>query len=382
MINTYKIVGKKMKKFALFFLVFFCTLQVKAIEPIVQIPPLPADLDAYTDDENIFFSKLLDYYLPAKILETQIILYNQKPNQSVPQLTYEMISDLETKSISNYYKIAKNLYEQAKSLQYSQIDNELANSKAEIEKLKQELMRLTLDTTGLSQIEETNLFLKENNQNLRNQMNNIERTYLEKIAEIDNQVYQAKLQYAKKDRIYPSFLLTASPIVEQFFFGNDQVKTPISPGAMVNLSVLKLWDNTSIISLWGQYQYLSPQANYSFYYDYNQITFNYNLWSFGLDFELNLSKLFEIDDFDWALKLGGGYLIQNSSNFNEGTLNADVIKLQLDFFNFSKTLPLGIVVGATFNKYLDPLTIGSVYLGTPWVPAIFAGLKFDIVRVY
>jgi len=125
-----------MKKIILLFMLIFGTIQLMAIEPIVYVPQLPADLDAYTDDENIYFSKLMDYYLPAKMLETQLILYNQKPNQTVPQLTYDIISDLEPRTISNYYKIAKNLYEQAKSLQYSQIDNELANSKAEVEKLK------------------------------------------------------------------------------------------------------------------------------------------------------------------------------------------------------------------------------------------------------
>jgi hypothetical protein len=38
------------------------------------------------------------------------------------------------------------------SLQYSQIDNELANSKAAIEKLNNEIVKLSLDTTGISQI--------------------------------------------------------------------------------------------------------------------------------------------------------------------------------------------------------------------------------------
>jgi hypothetical protein len=79
-----------MKKIILLFMLIFGTIQLMAIEPIVYVPQLPADLDAYTDDENIYFSKLMDYYLPAKMLETQLILYNQKPNQTVPQLTYDI----------------------------------------------------------------------------------------------------------------------------------------------------------------------------------------------------------------------------------------------------------------------------------------------------
>lgn len=370
-----------MKKI-LFLSIFLYSLQLMAIEPVVQVPQLPADLDAYTDDENIYFSKILDYYLPAKVLETQLILYNQKPNQTIPQLTYDIISDLEPRKISNYYQIAKSLFNQVQSLEYSQIDNELANSKAEIEKLNKEILRLSLDTTGISQIIETNKFLKENNQSLRVQLQDIETIYLQKIAELDRQIYETKMQYAKNERIYPTFLLTASPLIEQFFFGNDNLSNPISPGAMVNLSVLKLWDNTSVISLWGKYQYLSTEATSTIDPYFGTSTFYTNVWSFGLDFELNLSKLFEIKDFDWTMKLGSGYLIQNTTNAIQNTINADVIKFQLDFYNFSKTLPLGVVIGTTFNKYLDDLVIGWIHIGTPWVPTIYAGLKFDIVRVY
>jgi len=371
-----------MKKIILLFMLIFGTIQLMAIEPIVYVPQLPADLDAYTDDENIYFSKLMDYYLPAKMLETQLILYNQKPNQTVPQLTYDIISDLEPRTISNYYKIAKSLFNQVQSLQYSQIDNELANSKAAIEKLNNEIVKLSLDTTGITQIIETNEFLKENNQELRQKMNEIEKAYLQKIAELDKQIYETKMQYAKNDRVYPTFLLTASPLIEQFFFGNDNLSSPISPGAMANLSLIKLWNNTTVISLWGRYQYLSTEAISTIDPYFGTSTFYTNVWSFGLDFELNLSKLFEIKDFDWTMKLGGGYLIQNTTNANQSTINADVIKFQLDFYNFSKTLPLGVVVGTTFNKYLDDLVIGWIHLGTPWVPTIYAGLKFDIVRIY
>lgn len=371
-----------MRKTTFLFAIFLLTMKMMAIEPVVQVPQLPADLDAYTDDENIYFSKLMDYYLPAKVLETQLILYKQKPNQTIPQLTYDIISDLEPRTISNYYKIAKSLLNQVQSLDYSQIDNELANSKAEIEKLKKEIVRLSLDTTGISQIIETNEFLKENNQELRQKMNEIEKAYLLKIAEIDKQIYSTKLQYAQNEKIYPTFLLTASPLIEQFFFGDENLSSPISPGAMVNLSVLKLWDNTSVISLWGKYQYLSTEAISTIDPYFGKSIFYTNVWSFGLDFELNLSKVFEIKDFDWTMKLGGGYLIQNTTNAIQNTINADVIKLQFDFYNFSKTLPLGVVIGTTFNKYLDDLVIGWIHLGTPWVPTIYAGLKFDIVKVY
>ncbi|HRT67403.1 MAG TPA: hypothetical protein P5216_01545 [Bacteroidota bacterium] len=371
-----------MKKIILLLMLIFCTIQLKAIEPIVQVPQLPADLDAYTDDENIYFSKLMDYYLPAKMLETQIILYKQKPNQTIPQLTYDIISDLDAKTISKYYKIAKNLYNQVQLLQYSQIDNELANSKAAIEKLNNQIVKLSLDTTGIGQIVETNEFLKENNQELRQKMNEIEKAYLQKIAELDKQFYETKMQYAKNERIYPAFLLTTSPVIEQFFFSNDDLSAPISPGVMVNLSLVKLWDNTTIISLWGKYQYLTAKVTNPANASSVENTYYNNVWNFGLDFELNLSKVLEIKDFSWTFKFGGGYLVQNIINSDQNSINGNVIKLEFDFYNFSKTLPFGVIIGTTFNKYGDPIVIGELTMGREWVPTIYAGLKFDLVRIY
>jgi hypothetical protein len=59
---------------------------------------------------------------------------------------------------------------------------------------------------------------------------------------------------------------------------------------MANLSLIKLWNNTTVISIWGKYQYLSTEAISTIDPYFGTSTFYTNVWSFGLDFELNLSK--------------------------------------------------------------------------------------------
>jgi len=89
---------------------------VIAMKPIVIVPPPPQNYEVYTDNEDIFFEKYLEYYIPAIMLQAQLKIVGVSNYPSIPSLSFQDIQNLDVQKLKNIVKVANNLMKQVEAL--------------------------------------------------------------------------------------------------------------------------------------------------------------------------------------------------------------------------------------------------------------------------
>lgn len=372
----------------LYLLVFFGIFKIAfSAEPVANVPQLPGNLEPYTDSEEMYFDKLMEYYIPALMLETQLKLMNVTPKSKVPLVSSTMLSNMDPKYFKQYNKIAFELYAQIKDLPMDVIDKQLANSETENKMLKKENTKLMIDTIGAHKNKELYEMLLASIDQTISANKSLEQKYVLRIKKLLSELSDVKYNANQCLNSNPSFVLTISPFAEQFFNNNSQINSVLSPGILGSMSVLRISKDVGIINIWGKYTFItSDNKNRNGYF----ITYKEDMWSFGGDFEVNLTKLMNEENFSWSFKIGAGYFKGYVKTPNlalaEQSYHGNLIKLETDFYNFSQIFPFGIVIGANFNKYSTDLIysdfLNEINLGSPWVPSIYMGLKFNLLQIY
>jgi hypothetical protein len=363
-----------------------------AVEPICTVPQLPGNLDSYTDEEAIYFDKLMEYYLPAVTLEAQLKLMNITPKMKVPILSSEMLDNMDPKYFKQYNKLAFELYSQIKNLKMDVVNKQLFDSESENKILKKDNTQLMIDTIGTHKYRELYQMLLEAIDKSISDNKQIEKKYVEKIRNLLNEISDTKYNLSPNEKATPSFVLSFTPIIEQFYYNDDRIGSEIAPGVIVNMNALRISKNVGLINLWGKFCQLTTQGRSGSNYPPNQswLTYKNDQWAFGGDFELNISALMKTESVGWSFKAGFGYMKGFIRVPNVGLpqyeYTGNIIKLETDFYNLNKLFPFGITLGANFNKFNRDLAYpnfqNNINLGKIWVPSIYFGLNFNLLQVY
>lgn len=382
-----------MKKTILVLLILVTTSSIKAVEPAVYVPPLPADLEAFTDNEELFFNKLMDFYIPAILLKNQLDLLNIKTNTKIPPLSYETISNMETKDIKKYQKIASDLYKKVKETDLNIVDQNLFLCEKEKNELKKQITKLSIDTIASRKNQEIYELLKASLDSSLQQNKEIEKNLWKKIDDLTDEFNEYKINSTYEGNKKPVFYMKTEINAEYYFFNDTRLNSKLSPGFGINVVLIKLTKNTSAINFWGKYNFLTTDVSaYSQkpQYVYNVLKNTTNVWSFGTDLQLSLGDLFNINKIDWFLNLGYGYFIgyskYNNLSYQENDFSGYEIKIETTVGRFSSSFPFSLVFGTNFKKFTDELIFtdinNPVNLGKLWITSIYTGIQFDFVKLY
>jgi hypothetical protein len=382
-----------MKYFLLIIIFLVIQSNTKAVEPTAFVPPLPGNLDAYTDNEEIFFAKVMDYYIPALLLDNQLRLLGQTPQiKVIPKFTYEMVNNLDPKYIKQYYKIATDLFNQVKNTELNIVDQNLYKCEKEKSELQKQVIKLSLDTIASTQNKELYEMLIKNFDSTIIQHKEFEKLLLEKIDKLNSELYNDKINNINGNSNLQIFSIKVSNELEQFFYSLDNIQTYLSPGIDCNITLIKLSPQANFISLWGKYNYIAnlvttSQNNRA---DFNNWKFSSDLLSLGMNFEFSLSQIINTNNLNWIFDLGIGYFKQYTkvvnTNLPDNEFSGYKIKMETSFYKFSQVFPIGLVFGVDFNKYSDnlffPVGPSAVDLGKIWAPSVYAGIRFNLINIY
>lgn len=382
-----------MKKIILILLILLDISYLQAIEPVTYVPSLPANLEAFTDNEEIFFNKVMDYYIPAILLKNQLDLLNIKTNINIPPLSFEMLSNMETKDIQKYYNDASKLYKKVQETELNIVDQNLFRCEKEKNELKKQLIKLSLDTIASNKNQEIYELLQLSLDSSLQKSKDIEKKLWKKIQKLNEEFNEYKLNSLYIGNQQPSFDIKFELFTEQNFFNDERINSKLSPGIGLTMQLIKLTKKSSKVNLWGKYNLLTNEISAPSQKppQVNAIVKNHiNVWSTGADLQISLSDFFYINKVVWNFNIGAGYFSCYSKYYNTSIPENDFagyeIKMETSLGRFSTSFPFKLVFGTNFKKFSDELIFSSINntinLGKPWISSIYAGIQFDFVKLY
>jgi len=361
-----------------------------AAKPIANVPPAPKNYEVYTDNEDIYLEKYLEYYTPALMLQTQLKMMGVTNYPNIPLFSYEDLENMDIQKLKSIVKIANNLSKQVELLPdtYNPLLIDCEKVRAELEA---QVFQLSLDTIALSKEKKYIEALKTKLQEVIAQAERNEMLYLQNYQKLVQENFELKYYGAIDKEPMQLFLLKFITKGSQLFVNNNDIEKSIYPSFNLNFDAVSIAQQRANISLWIEYSYqitkakLNPFINNNDRQHYNDQTI-----SFGADAGLNLSKLFNIKGTKWNFDLGLGYFkgFVNHANYNfpKTEYQGNIIKVETSFFNFWKLTPFGLHFGAYFNRFSED----ALYFkdGPPaiikagWHPSIYVGLSFNLVQVF
>lgn len=365
-------------------------IQLFAIKPVVMVPPEPRNYEAYTESEEIYFDKLLEFYIPAIMLQSQLKILGVQQIPSLPTITYQDLENMEIRTLQRVSRIARNLYNMIDSLPES-YNPALINCEKVRSDLESKLFKLSLDTISLSR----------------------ERKYIEilqkKLAEIIEKSEQNEMMFNKKyqELVEENFnlkyfgLLDKDPIqiflvkiltkATQIYVNNSDIEKSIYPTFNLNFDAVNIAKQRVSIGLWTEYSFLTTKVKpYRIIPNRDREHYNEQIISGGLDVGINLSKFFNIKTLRWDFDLGVGYFkgFVNHANytFPKSEYQGNIIKAETSFQNFSRLTPFGVHLGIYFNKFNEDVLYFTdsqpVTMKWGWRPSVYAGISFNIIQIF
>lgn len=385
----------RMKKLLLIIAILFWSNELLAIETFVTLPKEPQNLEAFTESEAIYFATYLDYFLTAAILESQLNSLGVKPKAKLPKISFELIENMETKQLKNIIKISAILDKQISELpeSYNQKQIDCEKTKAEIEA---KLFQLQLDTINCRNDAVMMQSMKAKIEEITQKSQDIENECYNKIADLTKENYELKYLVLSNEELSEKVILTFQISGKQFFLDKEFIHSEINPSFGINLKAFNISDNSAFIKLWADYTYLSTSVDFlEKTSQYNEMVwtddYKDDVWTFGFDFELNLSKLFKINKTQWNFVVGSGFFKGFSKNcrsyFPKDDYSGNFVKAETNIRNFSKLFPFGFHIGTIFNYYQEPIRYHTwneltAMMNNKWVPAVYAGFEFDLIKIY
>ncbi len=387
--------GSKMKNVIILIAILLLSNDLFAIEPIITLPKEPQNIEAFTESEEIYFASYLDYFISATILESQLNSLGVKPKAKLPKISFELIENMDAKQLKNIIKVTLSLEKQILDLPESynkkMIDCEKAKADAEAK-----LFKLGLDTINCKKDAELINTMKNKIAEISEKSQKIESECFNKIAELTKENFDLKYLMLGSEELSEKVILTFQISGKQFFMDKEFINSEINPSFGIKLNAFNISDHSAYISLWADYTYLSTSVDFlQRTSQYNEMVWTHDykddVWSFGFDFELNLSKLFNFNNTKWNFVVGSGFFKGFSENcrkeFPKNDYSGNFVKAETNIQNFSKLFPFGFHVGTIFNYYQEPIQYPSLNkltatMNNKWVPVVYLGLDFDLIKIY
>ncbi len=362
-----------------------------AAEPIVKVEALPSgnELEMYEDSENLFAMKILEYYKFAVALETQLRIMGLEPTSRVFAPTLEELEDTDIRTLRKFFR-------QAAALEKQVLDapNGLYNKK--IEELREKLEKQQYDNFVMKEqlfIQNLDLlsynFYKNNYRRLITQADSlrlvIDESYFDCAKRIWEQNENLIKMYQSTSHIIP--ILSIAGTGNIWNFRNDAVESDISPGVILLFNPSPVLGFGKFVDIWGEYIYpilLVEEVESGVVARYNT-----NMFATGLNLNVPISELMNIDHFSLDFKAGYGFFWAKTeapnTEFGRTDWQGQLIRLELGISNFNKLFfPVGVFINYNFYNYSKDLKFASHYgqvnLGKPWINNIQLGLKFSLWR--
>lgn len=345
----------------------------------VSVPDLPnkSAQESYEDSEEIFIRTVLQYYYIAAGIETLIRNQGATPNIIVPIPSEEELSDNDFKIIRRYHAICIKLK--------NQYDIEKMNYRdAEIDKLFNRLQECSRYNFSL-QAQNRALMLENNKLNFYKGSNeqliyDIENQYFV-IDSLNWELYNSKAEiikeYHKKQldkevKHRPVFSLL-SGVSKHYYYNDAVVENNGFNGQLVF--------NPGPISRFGQYiDIRGGLQHYSL--DIRSNSYFCTSYEYSLDLILPISRLMEVERFNFDFKIGTGFF--HSKNYavntgiDENKWHGELIRLELDAYNFGYEFPIGLYISYAFYHNSKMPKFDNYYLNSEWVTNLSIGLSFAL----
>lgn len=372
------------------FMIAVYNSQIFAAKPITSVPAPPINYEVYTDNEDIYFEKYLEYYIPAIMLQTQLKMMGVKNFPQLPALSYQDLENMDVQKLKNIVNVANNLLKQVVSLpdtyNPSLIDCEKSKSQ-----LEAQIFQLTLDTIALSKDKKFLETLRKKLQELITQSEKNEMMYLQNYQKLVQENFELKyLETLDKDPMN-LFLLKLIAKGSQLFVNNSDIEKNVFPSISLNFEAVNIAQNRANVNLWSEYSYQFTKVKINpFVQSNDRQHYIEHVISFGADAGLNLAKLFNIKRIKWDFDLGYGYFIGfvNHANYNfpKTEYQGNIIKVETSFYNFWKLTPFGLHFGTYFNRFADDVVYFKdgppTVIRSGWHPSIYMGISFNLIQVF
>lgn len=364
-----------MRYFKLNFLLFIIlsNISLYSIPPIVNVPKLPKNLRNFITDEAKYFEVVLDYYIRAKLLEAQLGV-----DTIVPPLSYSAIQNQDLKEIRTYSDIANTLYDRVKNLPEIQ---RIAKLQYNLGKVLDENQKLKLENDSLKLLSvEANLYrrLISLHDSIITELSKIlSETEEENLTQINNILRQKR---------YPP-TLAFEVKATQWFFENSRVNTYIAPSFGLEFHLFSLANDILSFKFSPNYTFITNLIETP-YDDFQLLrqTYKNDIWNFSSIFAVNLSKVIDSKSFHWEIDLTGGYFLgftKSPSPFGfQNDFKGYSLGIQTVFSAFNRRIPISVVLGGAFSKFIDELKFEGLSLGKPFIPNVFLGLKFSVLNSF
>ncbi len=362
---------KSIKIGLLFCLVIFYSLPLHSIEPIVNVPSLPRNLRNYVTDEVKYFETLIDYYLRAKLLESQLGIDTVQP------ISYTYVQNQDLAAIRNYYNVASSLWQRVKNLPESA---RFLNCQQNLNKLLNENMLLKIENDSLTVVASNN----ETYRKLISLRDSIIQSIQLNLIQCEEEI---SLKYLKMlERPKYSAFLGLNCKAAQWFFDNPRVNTYMAPSLDFEIHLFKVAKDVLGFKFSSSYTYLTNVVEFTDRGFTVKHTYKDDIWNFSTIFYVNLSRIINSHTIHWEIDLHAGYFRGFTKSPTPFTFQNDYKGYSFGFYSmlggFGRQFPLGVILGASFYKYIDEIGYDGLRLGKPFVPNVFVGFNVNVFNSF
>lgn len=371
-----------MKRIFEILLFFIITSTVFAAEPIKELEPFPTleQFQTYEDSEVWFYNKMLEYYKTAIIYETQIKALGDTPVALSQAPSIDDLESIEFKILRKYYNIADKLNTQLLAMGSGAETKKILELQGKIKLLEKEMFTVKDQNFQYSLDKDKTDFYKKRYEELLKEIDNIKLKMDSNITENDKKrVEMYNLVNNSNNNLYTVVGVGIS--ANQIYYQNSNADAYLAPAVSINFNPGKMFGFGRLIEFWADYRYIKTDVNLS----NNKIENSTNCYSLGLELNIPLDEVLKIKDFNTDFKVGFGYFHSNTSAINTSidnlSSNGNIIKLELNFSNFSKFFPFTVYANLDFNKYNKELIFygdSPVNLGKPWLTNFAVGFRFPL----
>ena len=326
-----------MKKIFLLILLLLLPNIIWSVEPVSKVGELPGDnqLEAYEMSEELFVSKVMEYYNASLVLSTQIKMLGEKAIVKIPAPSLEDLNDMELDIIIKYHNIAKKLQSQVEGINKSNQMQNYLKMKTEIEDVKTKYMDSLWSVRNGYLLRE--LAIKKSSDS----------TYFEEIQRIDS---------AYKNGCADCVDFLAVSVFNNIFMpsSSEFISDP-NMGLKISINALKMFGYGSGLEFY--YEYQSPKFSTRLGTIESSIedSWNSDLSVLGLNSEFY--PLFSNGNVNSGIKFGLGYFWSRANIINKNIGNYDWkgMKLELEYFAGLKypQYPFELFVNASLYQGLN-----------------------------
>lgn len=370
-------------------IVFVFSLSNIYSHDVNNIPALPsnAQLEAYTENEELYAEKLFEYYNLAVEYNTLLKEREVTSRSKINIPSNEELTSPDINTIKKYYKIAQDLKNQFDAIPKNNTISKLKKYRNVIDSLRTDNERLKSEIYDFSLDENNTPFYKKLSDKLIE--DNAKDKFIEDSINL-NRLDRMKKSYDNLKKLYTDSYATSTIMMSTAFcgsrvyFGSSSVKTDPGFNLGLNINAGPIFGFGKVIEIFGNYT--SFKLKYDDSFTNTQIEYSANMFHIGAQYILK--DLFKLDDFKANVALGTGFFFGDARtpNLNGENLSfkGNFLKAELSFRNINYNFPLELFINYTANSHSNDLIFvlpnSNSSITNPSSEILSIGARFNIWR--